>query len=257
MRLDYEAVTTANAAAGHSVNEDAWLSPDGVVHQGECEEVATTNSTERVLFAVSDGIHCSPGAAEGSRSVLEALCAVYAENPAAPIGRKLSTVHDRFTGLVGTRGKRAGMTATLVAAEILGAEVTVYHVGDSTAWLVRGEEPERLTREHTILERMIDEGDISAEEAEGLASIYDGLDCYFTAAPGEEKPRHDQCSFEARDGDTLILASDGIESLDSSALVHHCRDGAEDSASAIVQAAIDAGSDDNVTVVVIHFRTED
>jgi serine/threonine protein phosphatase PrpC len=98
---------------------------------------------------------------------------------------------------------------------------------------------------------MIEEGEISKEESSGLSSIYQGLDCYFTAHPAEEKPRHDQASLELLPGDTLMLASDGIDVLSPEQIVAAISSDLENSTQELFEAVVQAGSDDNITILLI------
>lgn len=250
MKLEYSASSTANPAVGNTGNEDAYLLPEGV-REGEASDYGWLEDAGSALFAISDGIHCSPQAEIASRRLLELLASAHEAMADEPIGRKLRTVHERFTECASEQRNLFGMTATLVAAEIGPARATVYNVGDSPAWLVHENEATRLTRDHTILQRMLDEGDVSPEEAEGLASIYDGLDRYFAAIPGEGKPMHDQLGVKIEAGDTLVLASDGLSVLEPEVIALRCRDEFRAISARLIEDAIAGGSDDNITVVAL------
>ena len=144
-----------------------------------------------------------------------------------------------------------GMTATLVAAEIREDSAVIYHVGDSPAWLIRGSTAQRLTRDHTILERLIDEGELTREEAGGLATIYDGLDRYFAAFPDEEPPQHDEYIVALVPGDILILATDGLSTLSPEMIASAVSDDLEAMGKDLFQKAVAEGSDDNISVILL------
>lgn len=248
----FAAFSHPNQPGGQAKNEDAFLAVAGI-QQGQIEFVGEIDAAMPRLFAVSDGIHCSPGAARASRLLLKDLEALWITNTEQHPSVRTARLHERFGSHSQQHPNWAGMTATLVAAELRQNQALVYHVGDSSAWLVRDGVARRLTRSHTILERMIEEGEISAEESSHLSSIYQGLDRYFTAHPAEEKPRHDQASLELLPGDTLMLASDGIDVLSPEQIVAAISSDLEQSTQELFEAAVHAGSDDNITILLIRW----
>ncbi|MCO1655030.1 MerR family transcriptional regulator [Pseudonocardia humida] len=102
-----------------------------------------------------------------------------------------------------------GSGTTLTALAWSGSELALVHIGDSRAYLLRDGELTRLTHDHTLVQTLIDEGRLSAAEAEShpqrtrlVRALHGGAD----AAPS----RPDSLLQQARAGDRYLLSSDGL-----------------------------------------------
>lgn len=248
--LEYGAVTHANGKGARGRNEDALLVA-GKVLQGEIKVSGTLSEDTPLLFAVSDGVHSAPYPAAASRLLLKDFDKIFRDSPDAHPATKLNRLQEQYSRRARSQPQFIGMTATLVAAEIRGVRALIYHVGDSSAWLIRGGQARRLTRDHTILERMIDEGEVERSQADKLATIYQGLDRYFAAQPGEDKPAHDQISITLGHGDVLLLASDGLSVLTAEQLIAEHFGDIQAAASSLFKTAVAFGSDDNITLLMV------
>lgn len=249
----YAIYSHANQPKINSQNEDALLAV-GEVRQGNFSCTGEVTGQMANLFAVSDGVHCSPHPAYASRFLLKSLNQLWQHDADQLPGKRLAALQEIYNRHARRHQRYAGITATLVAAELRERSALIYHVGDSAAWLVRDGVAKKLTRDHTILERMIDEGEVNREQADDLATIYSGLDRYFTAQTDEEKPQHEQRCIELLTGDILLLASDGIADVtaeDIAAQVAHSQGNMAKLAENIFHQAVRAGSDDNITLIAI------
>lgn len=251
--LNCSVASTANRCAGNRCNQDAYLIQDAVF-QGEHEQQFVLENPTDALFAVSDGVRTSPCAARASHKLLTLLASIHRLEPSKHPGRKLRALHEQFIDGINAQKRCYGMSATLIAAEITSGVMTLYHVGDSRGWLIRDGEIQRLTTDHTILARMIEEHEILPEEAEGLATLYDGLDRCFVADSSEEKPQHDLTTLELRDGDEVVLTSDGVEAIPDSWISAGTSCQSSRRAQQLITKAIETGSDDNITVIAIQYR---
>ena len=143
-----------------------------------------------------------------------------------------------------------GMGTTLTAARNLGHHLQIVHVGDSRAYLLRGERLHRLTRDHTYVQLLIETGQLSAEEAARC-----GVSHVLVNALGgsNDDVEVDVDQLELADGDRLLLCSDGLTDLvDDDAIrqvLIECPQSAQ-SCRRLVDLALAAGGRDNVTVVV-------
>jgi protein phosphatase len=151
-------------------------------------------------------------------------------------------------------GRRMGTTAVL--ALHTGGKVYVTNLGDSRAYLVRGDNVEQLTVDHSVAQALVACGALTAEEARSSPYqhvLHKFLGCMGIAERADVKP------FTPQSGDRLVLASDGLTNhVDD----HDLRDGAraiqdpQAWADHLVQLALDRGSRDNVTCVVVAFDPE-
>ena len=150
---------------------------------------------------------------------------------------------------------RHGMGTTVVACLVVDAQrVVIGHVGDSRAYLWRDGRLQAMTRDHTIVEELVDRGLLSAEEAE-RHPYKNVLSRNLGAKP---ETRVDCLHLELRPGDRLLLCSDGLTDMvkeSEIAEVLASRAASEDACGALVDLALEHGGRDNVTVIVttIHF----
>jgi len=147
-----------------------------------------------------------------------------------------------------------GMGTTITAAYLDGDELTLAHVGDSRAYLLRDGELSRLTRDHTLVEELVRRGELTEDEAaeHPQRSI-------ITRALGPEPDVDiDLRTHRAQPGDVVLLCSDGLTGMiseqDVAEILSRARS-LEHAGNQLVQAANEAGGRDNITVVL--FRLDD
>ena len=146
-----------------------------------------------------------------------------------------------------------GMCTTLTAALTHGKDLIVGHVGDSRAYLLRQGKLEKLTRDHTLAEHLLDEGgDIEKDNL--LRELGDVLMQALGATNRELRP--DINHFTLEDDDQLLLCTDGLTNMVDDFLITSVLTGAESAQAAcreLVELALVAGGRDNVTVVVARY----
>jgi PPM family protein phosphatase len=148
---------------------------------------------------------------------------------------------------------REGMGTTLTAAYVVWPRLYVVHVGDSRAYQLRDAKLHQITRDHTVAQKMADEGDVSEEELKGTRFHHMLWNC-IGGSDGDPSP--DVYKAELAAGDALLLCSDGLtKHLDSEAIVQLVSESgsAEDACRRLVDTANEAGGRDNITVVLAKF----
>ena len=141
-----------------------------------------------------------------------------------------------------------GMGTTLTAAVIVGGSLTIGHVGDSRAYLLRENTMRQLTEDHSWVADQVAKGLITSQEAE----FHPGRSI-LTRAVGVAPSVHvDSITVELKEGDLLVLCSDGVHSLvKDDELVKLLGSGDPQSSSRnIVDLANAKGGSDNITVIV-------
>jgi len=144
---------------------------------------------------------------------------------------------------------QAGMGTTLCVLLIEDGVAHLGHVGDSRIYLFRDDALQRLTRDHTVVQQEIDAGRLTPE----LARIVPHKNI-LTQSVGYHGPvEPDTATRPVQPGDVFVICSDGLtDPLDDDALSTIIRDTpSEDLAEELVQQAIENGTEDNVTVVVV------
>jgi serine/threonine protein phosphatase PrpC len=228
-------------------NEDAWNA-----------------APELGLFAVADGLGGHQAGNVASRVVVEALPEVL-----GPRLRALSDLHSseamqiiidglaQLSADIGRESRRhaalTGMGSTLVVAAVRGAQALLAHIGDSRGYRLREGHLEPLTRDHSVVQYLLDTGAIVPEQvsthpARAQITRYVGM-------PGDV--RADVRLLDLRPGDRLLLCTDGLTGMVaagdiSELLATHGEPAA--ACQALVDAALAGGGLDNITVLVLHCR---
>jgi PPM family protein phosphatase len=144
---------------------------------------------------------------------------------------------------------REGMTTTMVAIIVGGGAAFLAHVGDSRAYLLRDGLIRQLTEDHSMVNELVRTGQMTYEEAR--RSRYRSV---ITRAIGlYPSVQADVMSIEILPGDRLVLNSDGLSDpvkLDRIEEIS-CQDDVDTSTRRLIDAALDAGGPDNVTVVMV------
>jgi protein phosphatase len=201
------------------------------------------------LFAVADGMGGHRGGEVASATAVEALRAEVAS------GRPIDAAVKAANRAVLERASRdpdlAGMGTTMTAVLAFGgSSLLIAHVGDSRAYLLRDGRLERRTEDHSLVEELVREGRLTPEQAESHPQR-----AIVTRALGvDDEVDVDLYTIDARAGDRLIICSDGLTTMLREREVERIARGDDDAqrcAEKLVDAAVEAGGEDNVTVVVL------
>lgn len=145
-----------------------------------------------------------------------------------------------------------GGATTLTAALMLDDKIVIGHVGDTRAYLINEEKIEALTRDHSLVQRLVESGTLSEEEAQDSPH----RSVLWNAMGKTEDPRVDVSYHAIMPNTYLMLCSDGlwgvVEDEDIFQMVSKARD-AQVVCDALVRTANDAGGPDNVSVILIRF----
>jgi serine/threonine protein phosphatase PrpC len=144
-----------------------------------------------------------------------------------------------------------GMGTTMTLATISGSRLFLGHVGDSRAYLLRGEQLQILTRDHSFAQAMADAGTISREEA--AAHRMRNVLLRFL---GGDSSRADLRHLRLASGDQLLLCTDGLNDMVREPEISSILQAASSAQAAcdqLIAAALEAGGKDNVTVVLARF----
>jgi protein phosphatase len=145
--------------------------------------------------------------------------------------------------------EKSGMGTTFTAAMLEDGRLDVVHVGDSRAYLWRDGRLRQLTEDHSVVAELVRRGSISPEDAE----THPHRNVITRALGAEPEVAVDTFSEYLRDGDVVLLCSDGLSSYVSEEDIAAALTDAvtlADAAKALVERANGAGGTDNVTVVL-------
>lgn len=205
------------------------------------------------LLAVADGMggHAA-GEVASSATIDEIVKVESSRNESRPLdalGRAVRAANDRIRQLVADDPGRSGMGTTLTALLWTGTEFQVAHIGDSRAYLLRDNELQQITHDHTFVQSLVDDGRISQDEA----GVHPARSLILKALDGGNEPELDLHVFEARAGDRVMVCSDGLSGVVSDETLRDTLSGHPElieAADALLELALRGGGPDNITVVV-------
>ncbi|MEZ6067171.1 MAG: protein phosphatase 2C domain-containing protein [Planctomycetaceae bacterium] len=148
--------------------------------------------------------------------------------------------------------KFKNMGTTISFAVSAGGGVYVGGVGDSRVYLLRGDDLQQLTKDHSLTQALLDAGTITAKDAE--THRYKNV-LYRYLGTKEGSAGTDARRIDPQIGDRIVLCSDGVtDGIKAEQITELLGkvDAPQDAAEAIVEAALAGGSRDNVTCVVIN-----
>ena len=150
---------------------------------------------------------------------------------------------------------RRGMGTTSTVASLLDDHLFVGQVGDSRAYILRGDKLVQVTRDQSLVNQLIEAGQLTEEEAE----TFEHNNIILQALGTSDSVQVDLTFVELKRGDTLLLCSDGLSGMvrnDEIREVLRAVDDPHEACKVLIDRANQAGGHDNVTVVVAKFLGE-
>lgn len=204
------------------------------------------------LWAVADGMGGYEGGEVASAIVVEELARRMKKG--ADLAEAVEACHQAIVAAV-ARGEGAPeMGSTVVAARFDDSRYEVAWVGDSRAYLWNGTGLRQLTRDHSYVQLLLAAGLIEASELATHPNRNIILQALGVGGPDGAPLQVDRVADRWRDGDTLLLCSDGLSGEVPDATIAEILAAETDNqarANRLIAAALDHGARDNVTVVVI------
>lgn len=207
------------------------------------------------LYVIADGMGGARGGEVASQLAIESLGQAF-KRERGSLGKQVRDANDIvFERSVEDRSV-AGMGTTLTAVAFEGDQALVAHVGDSRAYLLRAGDLRQVTEDHTLVNRMMKAGEISAEEAE----VHPHRNVLTRALGTEPTVKVDEFTLGLLDGDRIVVCSDGLTGMvaeDQMKAILETTPDPNEAADRLVRAANRAGGIDNITVLVIDVHEGD
>lgn len=205
------------------------------------------------LLVVADGVGGHAAGEVASSVAVASLSVLDEDSPGGDLLGRLSTAvgtaNKLLSDMVVGDPDLSGMGTTLTALLRAGGRFGLVHVGDSRCYLLRDEDLQQITKDHTFVQTLVDEGRITAEEADHHPQrnlITNSLD-------GREGIELDLSVRETRVGDRYLLCSDGLSGVVSEETLRETllREADTDVAvEHLVELALKGGGPDNITAIV-------
>jgi serine/threonine protein phosphatase PrpC len=151
----------------------------------------------------------------------------------------------------------SGMGATLTAAAIAGQTMDFVQVGDSRAYVIRGDEIKLATKDQSLVQQLVDVGQITEEDAE--THMFRNVILQALGAQSDLTPVLSRVRLQR--GDIMLLCSDGLSGKmraeEMLQIVAASRGDLAAACDALVKEANKRGGEDNITVVLARFDGDD
>jgi serine/threonine protein phosphatase PrpC len=210
---------------------------------------------EDFLLVVADGMGGHPAGDVASQIAMNTLMEAFPALPDGDLGLALKQAYRRANEAVFQAGEdepaHAGMGTTLTSALLHGKYVTIAHVGDSRAYLLRGQALTQVTRDHTLVAEEVAQGRLTAEAAR-RDPRRNRLTHVIGTHPRLESKLPAIFELTLLPGDRLLLCSDGLYDVLDDGEMHRAlvEQDPGDAARLLVAAAKEHGTRDNATAVV-------
>jgi PPM family protein phosphatase len=211
------------------------------------------------LFAVADGMG---GAQAGEVASKLAAAALEETDPGSLSGAEklvslIREANRRVYERASSDPSTSGMGTTMTVALVEGTHVTIGHVGDSRAYLVREGSLEQLTEDHSLVNELLKSGKLSRAEAD----VHPQRSVITRAVGTDPDVDVDAFVVDASIGDIFLLCSDGLTDMvgddDILDTVERHRDDLDRVTKSLVSAANRGGGEDNITVVAFQIAAEE
>lgn len=209
------------------------------------------------VFVVCDGMGGHVGGAKASQiavdSILEFMARDKAENPAASLEKAIAFANEQIYATALSQPALKGMGTTCVAILQKETGLWIAHVGDSRAYIYTDGKLFKLSRDHSFVQRLVDQGTIAEEDAElhprkneltRALGIKGDVEVEVTAEPIFPKK-----------GDVFLLCSDGLYGMTGDTGIQKVLAGPgtlDEKAKLLIDEANEGGGNDNITVQLLH-----
>ena len=165
----------------------------------------------------------------------------------------LSGANELIYTKANTEPGHRGMATTAVLCYLNENKAFIVNVGDSRAYLIRDRQIMKVTNDHTLIQELVDKGELTAEQAANHPEKH----VITRALGGEPSVRPDFYSFDTYPGDTIILCTDGLYGMVDEAIIARLASRSKTMhglSRALVDMANSNGGEDNITVVCMRIQ---
>jgi protein phosphatase len=229
----------------------------GKVRQNNEDALLVGEGEDETLFVVADGIGGFEAGEVASSLAVEVLKDL---GPDGSFKAVIAEANRRILAAGRTDEKLSGMGTTVVAIRFGGTQreplAEVAHVGDSRAYLVRGGEMNPITEDHSLVAELVRSGDLTRDQA----AEHPQKNLITRALGADEEVAVDTTVLPIEAGDRVLLCSDGLSDMVPEARISEILlDSPEDperAARGLLASALDAGGNDNITVIVVDVKEQ-
>ena len=222
-------------------------------------EDAVLNCAGRSIWAVADGMGGHEAGEVASAKIIEALSTITAsadslENRVDHAVTLLESVNAALMDLGNASGEQRTIGSTIVGLIVDEDSYACFWVGDSRAYLLRGDEISQLSHDHSLVQELVDTGMLRADEAEG----HPNANVVMRAVGAKARLQVDVVMGSLNCGDLFLLASDGLTRMvrDDELLLELSTNLPAPAADRLIELTLERGAPDNVSLVIVQVGTK-
>lgn len=263
VRVRVAGLTDVGLTRDHNEDAFAWADLTTGEQHRDAAGHAIDVGARGMIFVVADGMGGAAAGELASDMAVEAVLDTFAQNWTPAFGAvaeefaqvlrdAADTANHRIYAYAGAHPEFAGMGTTVTIAALLGDTLYAAQVGDSRAYVVRDGEARMITKDQSLMQKLIEAGELTEEEAE----VNDRRNIILQALGPDATVRADITTQRLQRGDTLVLCSDGLSvhlRAGDIAAIASRHDDPSDACAALIAAANAGGGHDNITAVVVRF----
>lgn len=207
------------------------------------------------LWAVADGMGGHEAGDLASQTIVKALSSIARPSSASELltqcESRMVYANNRLLEIAKERGGIV-IGSTVAVLLTFNFHYACVWSGDSRIYLIRGSEISQVSRDHTQVQELIEEGVLTPEEAR----TFPGRNVITRAIGVSQEPELELVQGALRYGDVFVICSDGLTGhvTDEEILAHAGRGRAQAAADALVALTLERGALDNVTVVIARYQ---
>ncbi len=208
------------------------------------------------LYIVADGVGGADAGDFASRFASEQTIEHYLKNLEEPhwgqrLVKAMQIANTNLRQYVAENTENSRMATTMVAAIIYKSQLFVTNVGDSRGYLLQNGQFSQITKDQSLVAKLVEEGAISEEEAKE----HPHGNIILSSLGSEANPQIDLFNFKLQSGDILLLCSDGLTKyVDDDEIAHIIRSASPSEASQkLIRMANERGGSDNISVGIVHY----
>jgi serine/threonine protein phosphatase PrpC len=233
--MRFECVSRTHVGLQRKINEDSILV-----------------DTERGLWAVADGMGGHAAGEVASTMVTDALRCLPnvrdIDELTSEAVNSLRQVNRELIDLAESGGREQTIGTTVVGLAIADGSFRCFWMGDSRAYRLRGGNLTRISKDHSLVQELVDAGMLRPDEAE----THENANLITRAVGAAEVAEVEVVSGDARPGDRFLLASDGLTRVvrDQELAAELERESAERAADRLIEMVLARGAPDNVSLII-------
>lgn len=249
-------------------NEDSFLVADLTTREASLQPSVRDHAlgARGTLFMVADGMGGAAAGELASEMATETVCThmleawgsdteVTEQRFAYRLKEAVEIANSRIYEYARNHPENRGMGTTTTACGVFGSALFLTQIGDSRGYLIRQGKITQITKDQSLMQRLVDAGELTEEEA----AVSERRNIILQALGPDPSVKVDLTRQELRRGDQLIMCSDGLSGLARNEDILRIVSGAPDLMTAckqLIDLANERGGPDNITCIVARFSGE-